>query len=643
MKRVIIACVALLDAVILLFLAGSVLATVVFIFFAGAFLLPAIVLAMRLPHVRAMPADLRLTTASALVVILAVPWFFLRKVLPVVPGILDVAICMILIGAVAKFGAVRATFEELGPALRRSRFVVLVVLPLLFALAWLGYAAPSGNDVVFHGLFAIDFGNLVSVVALLRASPLLPLAAVTGTGPMNYHWLYFTLPATLTDFCGVSMPAFRALILVNLLVASLLVHALSTAVSMFCGQSDRRTTQLAVAVALFAPFSLYYYQAVAARLSLGWLAMPARNHLILSPVNSMIVFGNNTVALVLVLFAAMQMERWNRDRRMGDVLLGTAALSMVIGYSVTLLFPLVAALLLWLVLGRIARPMVVLLWAIVIGGASAAMFFGIHVLSTGGARHAAVAFDRGQYLRIVILGMLPLWGLMLIAGRRPVSFFHVLIATTIAVPSFVYVAGSPTGQVDFSMKTGSLLAIAFAPLIAVTIEKWLAGALSRWRVILAGLLVVAGTAQTFAYILQFPYYRITGSRSRAVAFSRDYYQALVWLRDHTPRRSIVVDPGGLTTAEVLPTLWIAERRVWLPTANTEAFLDPAGGPRMQQRAALWAAFMRDPPNDAAARRLAAEADYLIVSRTVRLPYWMPVSSSGPWTTYSSLVRSGFAR
>ncbi len=639
MKKLILIAVVLLDAAIVVHLAGGFAGAIVFVVFVGAFLLPACALVMRLPHLRAMPADLRFTAASVLVVILIVPWFFARKLLPVTPAIADVVVCVVLAGAAAKFGRFRTTLAELLPAWRRSRFVVSIVLPVLFALAWLGYGAPAGNDVVFHGLFAIDFGNLVSILATMRASPLLPLAHVTDSGPLNYHWLYFALPAILTDFCGVAIPAFNALILVNLLTAALLVHTLVAVVVATDPQSDPRTAQATMAVALFAPFTVYYYQTIGARFSLGWLAMPTRNHLLLSPLNSMIVFGNNTFALVLALFTAMQVERWNRERRTIDLVLGTAALSMVIGYSVTLLFALVAALLLWLALGRIARPLLVLTWAVVMGGAAAAMFLAIHVLSSSDSRHAAFAFDGGQFLRMVTFGMLPLWGLLAVAGRKALSFFHVLIVAAVAIPSFLYISGSSTGQVDFSIKTGSLLAVAFAPLIAMTIEMWFRGSLDRWQKITAAFLVALGVIETSAYILQFPYYRLMHSESRGVTIPGDYYRSLVWIRDHTPRRSILVDPGGLTIRGELPATWIAERRSWLPTPYTEQFLAPPGVSSVSQRAALWSAFLRDPANVAVASAIAREADYLVVARDVRSQFWTPVSRSGAWTIYRSSERS----
>jgi hypothetical protein len=638
MKRALFAAALLFDLAVIVDLAGGVVPAAVFALFAGAFLLPACVLALRLPPLRAMAADVRLTAASALVVVLAVPWFFVRKVLPFPPAIADAVICVILLAAAAKFGAVRASFDELRPALRRSRCIVAIVLPLLFALTWLGYGVRTGSEVRFHGLFGIDFGNLVSVVATLRASPGLPLAAIADGGPLNYHWFYFTLPATLAGFCGAAIPACNALILVNLLMASLLVHTLATVVRMFRPQSDRRTIQLTVAVTLFAAFTVYYYEVLATRIPLGWLALPTRNHLMLSPLNSMIVFGNNTFALVLVLFTAMEVEHWNRERRIADVVMGTAALAMLIGYSVTLLFPVAAALLVWLVLGRIARTFVVLSCAIVLGGAAVAMFFALHVLGSGDTRHAAVAFDRGQFLRMVILGMVPLWGLFLLGARKPLTFFHLLIAAAIAVPSFLYIAGSQTGLVDFSMKTASLIAVAFAPLIAATIGQWLNGGLPRWQAIAAALLVAVGAVQTCAYVLQFPYYRLTQSASRGVAFPADYYDALVWLRENTPARSIVADPGGLTVRDEFPTLWLAERRGWLPTPNTEPYLMPVSASSVSNRASLWAAFVRDPAHAPAAGAIAREADYLVVPQQIRSPFWTAVRRSGAWTIYRSNAR-----
>jgi hypothetical protein len=269
-----------------------------------------------------------------------------------------------------------------------------------------------------------------------------------------------------------------------------------------------------------------------------------------------------------------------------------------------------------------------------------AIFRIVRVLSSGGSIHAAFAFDRGQFLRIAILGMLPLWGLIAIGGTKRLTFFHVLIVAAIAVPSFLYLAGSPTGLVDFSMKTGSLLAVSFAPLIAVAIEEWLGGRLARWQVMVAAVLVMLGAIQTSAYILQFPYYRFTGSRSRSLAIPSDYYSALLWLRDHTPPRSIVAEPGGLTIRAELPTTWISERRAWLPTPYTEAVRTTPSDSFLLRRPARWSAFMSDPGNASVSRSIASEADYLVIPRSIQSPFWTPVQRSGSWMIYRSTIPPG---
>jgi hypothetical protein len=89
----------------------------------------------------------------------------------------------------------------------------------------------------------------------------------------------------------------------------------------------------------------------------------------------------------------------------------------------------------------------------------------------------------------------------------------------------------------------------------------------------------------------------------------------------------------------LTTLWIAERRTWLPTPFMEPSLVPAAGTSLPQRTALWATFMRDPGNDAVARLIAGETDYLIVPRELRSPFWSPVSRSGLWVIYRSVRQS----
>jgi len=615
---------------VLLFLGGGPAAAGVFIIFAIFFLLPAFVIACRAPLVRTMPPDLRITAVSIIVVLLAVPWYFVRKLSPMaLPFDLTASILLTVIAA--RFAAPRGLFEELRPALRRLVVPAVIVLPLLFAMVWLGFEVRAGNEVRYYGLLAVDFGNLASVVSTLRASPMLPQSYVAGGGVFSYHWLYFTLPAMLSDFLGVTMPSANALILTNLLMAALLFHTIVTAARWFEEELSERVASLAAAIVVFAPFTTYFYQAAATRFPIGWFALPTRNHLLLSPLTSKLIFGNNTFALVLALFVAIAVDRWNREGRIGDALFGVIALALIIGYSVTLVFPLALTLMAWTLLGRIRRPIVAMGLAAVSGAAAVGLFFTIGVLTSGGSRHIAVAFDRGQFFRMVLFGLAPLWVIVLLGGRRRLSIFHVLLAAAIAVPTMLYTVGSAGSMIDFSMKTGSLVAIAFAPLLPPALERLFGGA-ARWRIAAATLVAALGVVQTAAFVLQFPWYRATRPAAHVYAIPADYHDALVWIRDHTPREAVVVDPQGLHTQEVLYTMMVGERRVWLPTVFTNEVL--ISNPRVAGRAPVWKAFAAGDEN--ARREVAAGSDYLVLHGSVISPSWREVRR-GQWSVYQSTV------
>jgi hypothetical protein len=593
-RRGIVVVMALFDLAVLLHLAGSVIAAAMFVAFVLLLVAPALALARRIAP---MPA------AALLVVMAFVPWFFARKAIGM-PLVVDAITAAILIAAAL-----------MTRSLQRPRFAMrlttFVLLPLLFALVWLGWNARGGGEVRNYGLFAIDFGNLVSVVSTLRASPGLPLGYVAGMGRISYHWLYFTIPASLADAFGGAMPNANALVLMNVLAAMLLVQTLASYVR------DRR----AVLLVLFAPFTFYFYQALAARIRLGPLALPVRNHLLLSPLNSMLTFGNNTIAIVFALVTLRQLETWNEERRVRDLAIAAITLALVVGYSVTLVFPLALTVLVWTVL-RGRRRLFTLAIIGAIGLAFAAIFVALGVLAGGGSRHIQLASDDGQFLRMIVFGALPLWVAAVIARRRALTPFHLLIACCVAVPSLLFIAGSPTGATDFSMKTASLIAIAFAPLLAFD-------GVPRARLALVVAFATLGVVQTAAYVLQFPYYRVTHSAAHSVAIPRDYAAALMWIRDQTPRTAIVVDPHEIPNRDETFTVMLAERRVWLPTAYTDAFV----GALAPSRGDRWRAFVAG--DAAAGDAIAAEADVLLSPVAVRSPAWRPVRVCGAWTIYRS--------
>jgi hypothetical protein len=628
-KNAIVYVILILDLAVLAYLAGGAVPALVFLLFAAFFLLPGTVLAARSPLLRTMPPDLRIIAASVIVMFLAIPWFFARKALGM-PLVTDAVTSLALTFAAIRFASPRALLDKVRPALRRLAVPVLIVLPIVFALIWLGFEVRAGAEVRYYGLLAIDLGNLASVVSTLRISPMLPQSFVAGAGGFSYHWLYFTLPAILADFLGATMPSTNALILTNLLTAALLFHTIITAVRWFNEQAGGRYATWAAAIVMFAPFTTYFYQVAATRFPIGWFALPTRNHLLLSPLNSAVTFGNNTFALVLALFVLIELERWNAEGRFGDAFLGTIALAMMAGYSITLIFSFGLALVVWTVLGRVRRPVVIIALAMLVGICVAGGFFAFGILTTGGSRHVAAAFDRGQFFRMVLFGLAPLWVVAALGGRRRVNIFHMLIVAAIIVPSMLYTAGSYGGAIDFSMKTGSLVAIAFAPLLAPALQRLFENGVSRWRAWAATFVIALGALQTAAYVLQFPSYRVRPPVGHAYAVPADYHDALIWIRDRTPRTAVVVDPQSLSTRDLLFTLMAAERRVWLPTPYTNEVLINASN--VSERVSTWNAFAAGDAD--AGRRIAAEADYLVVrGRVDAISGWQLVRA-GTWNVYA---------
>src|SRR5205085_12027709 len=107
---------------------------------------------------------------------------------------------------------------------------------------------------------------------------------------------------------------------------------------------------------------------------------------------------------------------------------------------------------------------------------------------------------------------LPLVVLMIlgfIRGREaPIARSAAILAVSCAVvPMFLYIGGSPTGGVDFSMKVATLMAIAAAPLVAAAMT-WMAA--RRWSPVFFSVVVVIalGLIQTGGYVLQYAPYRI---------------------------------------------------------------------------------------------------------------------------------------
>ncbi len=188
------------------------------------------------------------------------------------------------------------------------------------------------------------------------------------------------------------------------------------------------TVVMAAGVVTLGSLVMYPYQAlvgIAVRLThIQSLAIAVRNGLLLSIPNSLTVFGNNTMALAMALLVLVMLLEWNRRLEKSHLVLGAIFLAMIIGYSITLIFPMALTLGIWLLLARIHRPLLAAIFFGVIGAAIAGtMAFGLHLFGPG--KDLAVAFDNGAYLRHVLFAFSPLWALALLS--RPLwgklSFF----------------------------------------------------------------------------------------------------------------------------------------------------------------------------------------------------------------------------
>ena len=94
---------------------------------------------------------------------------------------------------------------------------------------------------------------------------------------------------------------------------------------------------------VIAPFSLYAYQFLVAHAHRSWLTIGDRNSLLLSVVNSMSTFGNNTLALVAVLLFCSTLAAYRQRPSWTAAVLTAVAGISILGFSVTLAMPVALA------------------------------------------------------------------------------------------------------------------------------------------------------------------------------------------------------------------------------------------------------------------------------------------------------------
>jgi hypothetical protein len=565
---------------------------------------------------------------------------------------------MLALGAVAvRTGALgRAARAALSPTFRAAGWLLGGVVPALACLVWMGFEVRRGGVLRYYGLFTIDFSNLVGMVAMIKASPGPPAFVTAGGGPLHYHWWFFTVAAWLSEFAGARGRCSSALALANFVAAVLLAATLVAAVAAHLGRRlaelDARTRHrlaaASAAIVIVAPLSLYAYQFVVNHAHLSWLTVGVRNSLLLSIVNTMSTFGNNALALALVLIVGeLLVGLGETPTWRAATAIAVAGVSLC-GLSVTLTMPLALAGAAWILLGRVRKPWRLIAAAVAIGLVGFPLVRASNLMGDS-SQHLVVSFDRGQFVQNIAFGMAPLVLLATLSlRRRPrLSFAWLLLGAGVLVPTFVDFAGHGAVSSTMSMKISSLLIIAAAAPVAEGLVALGAGAPAVvggptatrvWRALTA-LALLAGVGNALAYTGQFAFYRLA-DRGHPAVIPADYADALDYVRRETPRAAVVADPNGDLLRDTIGTLLIGERQVWLPTVySAMLFRSDSDRPEIMSRPQLWRAWERGGFHDETlATAIASGADVLVGPPGLESASWEPRHAAGAYAVYASRRR-----
>ena len=555
------------------YLAGGILLALQASVFLLLLQLPLLAVGLGLPRLDRVNAETRLAFSILFLFASNAGLYILRQQNIAPPFTFD-----LILGALAYLAAVRlAAFSRLRSTISGCATLLdwPLFLPLLFLhilLLWSGFAVESNGSVEFYGLFPQDFLHLSAVVSTVSFSPLPNLSAIAGFPIEPYHWAFMCLPAWLSDFGPLFLADANALVISNLLSALLLVLALSGFIRAFCGTlfevgSEKLLLTASVFLVLYASPITHLIAKVATFPGLDILQVSGRNSLLLSAVNSMAVFGNNTAALAGVLVLLQLFRYWQKDG--GNWLcfyffllfLFIASWSITVAIAVAPFFAV-----LFLLPGFKFR-----LQAVVIGSAVAVCSLGVllflGVVSTESTRSIGIQFDSGQFLKAVFLFHLPLVITSVLAWR---SFPRLrlpggLLLWILLSVSFTYVSGGLPS--DLSMKNGSLVQVLAAPFIFAALQRLVSWPVKRRLLALpAAVVMVLGLAHSFAYINQAAAAR-SGLIQRQATYSldADYFELLGFVAEHCDRRARLLDLVNINASK--PDEWpvaIAERSSALP-------------------------------------------------------------------------------
>ncbi len=639
----------------LLYLGEGLIVPLRFVAFIFGIVLPAASLFARISSLDGLEPPLRGLIGATLAMLAITPLFYVRRFLPLPAQASEIALACLLCGAAIASGAYRQFVRDLNdPLMRMAGTVIFGVFPVLFMLTWMGWMVHQGRQVVCYGLFPVDIGTALGHVAMINAAQGLPHWQIPGSETVNYHWLYYAFPAWLSTFGGGHSSNPPCLALCNFAVACLLFAVLCATCASLARMNGIALRPLTIIygglVVTMASVAMYHYKAVIALLirvtHIHSLSVAPRNGLLLPVPNSLTMFGNNTLALAMILLVLYLLMEWNRIQRMTFLVILSFFLAMIPAYSVTLMIPCVLAVAAWLLIGNVRRfPTAALTMAVIGGAVMAGLAFGLHIF--GSNRRISIQFDHGLFARHVFFCMLPLWCLAWMVRRqmRQCALFWLLLAACVLVPSFVYIPGTSTGLIDFSMKTATLIAVTAMPIVCSGLEV----CRSNWRrpmAVVAAVTIVIGAGTTVAYAGRYAFERVRHQEiSTALALPVDYVACLRYIRDRTPIDAVVIDPET-GPYPMVPTLAIGERRIYLPDFVTDNYIatDYLRSREIARRREDFQAWKASRFSDETlSREFAIGANYMILPNAqVNIPFWQPVQPFGDYTVWQSSIGPGRA-
>ena len=521
--------------------------------------------------------------------------------------------------------------------------LMAILLLLFFVLPSLGNEVQQGGTVNYFGLSFVDFGNLRGVVNLLRIADGLPLAPLSGNGNFAYHWLYFCVPAWLSEVFGISTSSYGALYVTNALVAYILFKSLSHFCSYATDSQADNWQPVGAYLGITAVSALYFYQTATNYMGLSWFTTGERNSLLAQLPNSMGAFGNNSLALVFACLVIFGILNWNRSREQVYLIIAAIAMALVSVHSVTLVLSLAAGITLMCMTHQVQQPIRVIVVFAIFGIIIDGLGYLAGMFSRGGVS-IELKFDNGQFMQNIVFAFFPgtvalVWWYFK-ARNDVLRLVVTFVAASIAIPSVLYLQGGIGSSSHMSMKTASLIQLLMTPALYIyahhTLEDW--RITHRLLPILAcSFLVLIGMINSLAYAIATPYKMLSGAKP-SVAIGYAHYSALEYLRTHAHDADIVIDELADTFTTGNPVIIIAGRRVAVPNAFNVSWADK-NDDRYQSLRALWENWKKSQLTDPSlSLNFAQHSDYLLTRRILTDENWVLEAQFDDVLIY----RSGFS-